>query len=247
MRTIFTNEQRSSLIEGSGSAGLGESQETVKIKVYPFKHPHTGWKDSSRIALKVPKESMSTTEFAAQLKQMHIPLHPEFPKVSTGGVYRIAIVSKADWKGHEGQKVTAKPKAAPLPEVPDPPKLTKEEIKFLKMLKAHEDMDQYGQWGPGAKAYHGKKLLDTEHAIATKLHGTKFVHQVMTIYDNLNKSTHRLVDLKGKSYQKGYDLHSPMGQDDISPKSLKKGSHVNAHAAPFIDEFLHAHHKAYGY
>ena len=107
------------------------TEASAQIKVYPFKHPHTSWKDPSRVSLKVRKGDMSPADFKAALKQAGIELHPEFPKIITGGVYEIAVVSKKDWEAH-GQKVQASAKATPKVE----PKKEPMSLEGMKLRRA---------------------------------------------------------------------------------------------------------------
>lgn len=220
---------------------LTEAGGSPSIEEKPFVHPNTGWKDTSRVALKVPKSAMGSKEYAAWIKDMGLDLHPEFPNIIAGGAYQIAIVSREDW---EKAKKTGKAAQAPAPgaAVEKPavalPKLSAAEIAFLKRVKDAASAHSYKDaWTIGGAGHHNGLQIKTPEdlKIASKLNTIK--------YKGL-----ALIGLYGPLKHPG-EMAAAFGatakQHELTPAEAKTADEVYAHGY-YLDSFLAAHEATQG-
>jgi len=234
-------------------------ESSAQIKVYPFEHPHTKWKDPDRVTLKVRKGDMSPADFKATLKHAGIELHPEFPKIITGGVYEIAVVRKKDWEAH-GKKIQAGMKAAPKapPKKKEPMSLEGMKLSPAEMTLLHQIGD--AELGPlyGGHPSAGDLALNPKHDM-------KKINLVAGMMNKKWKDT----DGKQKSllYVHAEDTSWAMGPFDPPEivtlktpsdvrKAAKKGStiYVSTHFSTWAgsgkathSDFFWHHKKAHGH
>ena len=123
-------------------------KKPTPIKVYDYKDPRTKEVDHHLVALKVPRDKMSRSEFADRLKELGVPLAVGHNKIVTGSYSLVAVAPKAEVKAASGKNPGALIHGTP----PKPKKWTSAGCVVLDSMEDRDHVyiilpsNHYGPW-----------------------------------------------------------------------------------------------------